>query len=362
MQLPGIIINSDRKIVITRRLPASGEVLVKRGQQVEALDVIARTEQPSRYRVIDVARQLARPNIDMDRVMLKAEGDTVKANEAIAMRGGFLRRIVRAPAEGHIAAIGPGWVLLETGRMSVELQAFINGTVTRIIPERGAIIESSGTMIQAACGFGGEAYGSLKRLVDRPSDLLPPETMGENVKNTILLGGRTVNEETLRLAEKAQVRGVIVGSIDASLLNLDPPVKVRVVATEGFGDVPMSPYTFGILATTLGGKEIAIRGVTPILSSTMGRKALTDPPIILFTSRRRRSGRTAALGDPPKEEVRAGHRVRIIRGELLGASGIIDSIPPEPHRLEAGLVVPIAKVKIDNMVHDIPWANLEQVN
>ncbi|MDX1522838.1 MAG: hypothetical protein R3264_14520, partial [Anaerolineae bacterium] len=99
-----------------------------------------------------------------------------------------------------------------------------------------------------------------------------------------------------------------------------------------------------------------------LLSSATGRRVPSEPPIILSTSRRRGTGRTAARGDTPKEEVRVGHRVRIIRGELLGASGIIDSIPPEPHRFEAGLVVPIAKVKIDNVVHDIPWANLEQVN
>ena len=365
MQLPGITINTESRIVVRRTLSATGEILVQRGQRVEALDVVARAELPRRYRVIDVARRLAQPKIDMSQVMRKAEGDLVKANEIIATaRGGlpFLQRSARAPAAGYIAAIGPGWVLLETERTTVEIQAFINGIVTRIIPQREIIIEANGVVIEAACGFGGEAYGRLHRLVDSPFTSLETEALDASVKQTILVGGRSVDEAVLRQAEAMQVRGIIVGSIDASLLDLDPPVKVRVVATEGFGNLPMSPYTFGTL-TALSGREVSIRGQTPALTSPH-KETGTNPPVILATTSYG-SGSGAfpqSTDDQQGRQVKVGSRVRVTQGKLLGATGHIDSLPPEPQPTGSGIVVPGAYVTIDEQVHYIPWANLEQVN
>ena len=365
MQLPGIMINAESRIIVRRTLPTAGEILVQRGQRVEALDVVARAELPRRYRVIDVARRLAQPKVDMRQVMLKAEGDPVKANETIATaRGGlpFLQRSARAPAAGYIAAIGPGWILLEIERTTVEIQAFINGIVTKIIPQREVVIEANGAIIEAACGFGGEAYGRLHRLVGSPFVSLEAESLNASVKQTILVGGRSVDEAVLRQAEAMQVRGIIVGSIDASLLNLTPPVKVRVVATEGFGNLPMSPYTFGTL-TALSGREVSIRGQTPILTSVRG-EAEAAPPIILATTSygSDSSAFPQSADDQQGRQVKVGSRVRVTQGKLLGATGHIDSLPSEPQPAESGIVAPGAYVTIDDQVHYIPWANLEQVN
>jgi hypothetical protein len=343
-----------------------GEVLIQRGQRVEPLQVIARAELTRRYRVIDVARQLAQSRVDMSEVLLKTEGSSVEANEPIATSQGglpFLRRVARAPAAGQIAAIGPGWVLLETERTIIELQAFVNGVVSKIIPNRGAVIEASGAIITASCGVGGEAYGPLKRLVNGPFEALQAEAIDESLKKCILLGGRSLDEEVLRTAEAAQVRGIIVGSIDAALIRLDPTPKVRVVATEGFGDVPMSPYTFGILGT-LAGNEVSIRGNTPTLFPASGGGDNEAPPIILATSSRASSRTTGATSadEQAGPAVEVGSRVRVTRGRLLGASGTIDSIPSEPQATESGVVAPGAQVMIDDALHYVPWANLEQVN
>lgn len=354
MQLPERTINPNKRILVTRRLPVPGRVLVQRGQSVQALQVIAKADLPQRYRVIDVARQLGHPEVDMGRVMLKAESDWVQAGEAVAAGKGlpFLRKAARAPADGRIAALGQGWVLLETGRTEFELQAFVNGTVTRVIPHRGVVIETTGAMVEAACGFGGEAYGPLQRLVDRPFESLQAGMIGDEVRHCILLGGRTLDEETLRVAAKAEVRGIIVGSFDASLLKLDPPVKVRVVATEGFGDVAMSAYTFGLLGT-LDGKEVSIRGHTPAVT---GSNSDEDGPVILTST-----GRQTAILQETAPPVQPGRRVRVTCGRLLGASGAIRSIPPAPQPTDAGIVAPGAYVEIENQVHYIPWANLELI-
>lgn len=361
MLLPGKIINPNKKITVTRRLPAPGEVLVQRGQKVAALQVIARTELTRRYHVIDVARSLAQAEVDMAQVLRKVEGDQVTANEVVAeSKSGlpFLRRVAVAPVAGRIAAIGPGWLLLETEQIAFELVAFVNGVVTKIIPERGAIIETSGSMIEATCGFGGETYGTLKRLVQAPFEMLQAAALTESVRNSIILGGRSVDEKTLRAADRVQARGLIVGSIDAALLQLKPPPKVKVVATEGFGDISMSPYTFGVLGR-LDGKEVSMRGSTvpPFATAAAG---VTDEPPFILTSSTRESGVMPAAVEPGTEAT-VGSRVRVTRGRLLGASGAIDTIPAEALATESGVVAPGAYVKIHGASHYIPWANLELV-
>lgn len=353
--------------MLKRTLPIPGEVLVEPGQKVEALTVVARTEMPSRYRVIDVARQLNRPQVDMTQVMSVAPGDEVEANQVIAaIKGGmsFLQRSARAPVAGRIVTIGPGWVLLETEQTTLEIQAFISGRVNRIIADRGVMIEAEGAIIEAACGFGGEAHGRLKRLVKSPYEALQIEAIDESAREAIVLGGRTVDEEALREAEKWQVRGIVVGSIQASLLELDPPVKVRVVATEGFGDVPMSTHTFSVL-TSLSRKEISIRGQTPNLVHLPGGRVMAEPPIIMAAGASGMAGSSLAdartSGASSMPEVAMGSRVRVTHGKLLGTTGTIATIPSEPQPTEAGIIAPGAFVKFSNEVQYVPWANLEQV-
>lgn len=355
-------INTQTKVSVRRMLPVSGEILVQRGQPVEALTPIAKAEVPRRYHIIDVARQLGRPQVNMEAVMLKAAGEFVQANEVIAqMSSGlpFLQRKVRSPVAGQITTIGLGWVLLETERIEVELLAFINGLVSRLIPDRGVIIEASGAVIEAACGFGGEAYGLLKRVVDTSADTVAPESINDSLKNCILLAGRTIDEEILYRAEEAEVKGLIVGSIDAALLKLDPPSQVRVVATEGFGNMPMSDYTFGILGT-LDSREISIRGHTPHILAVNSAAPEDSLPVILATSSKASS--LAALPEKEaKSSLEVGSRVRVVRGPYFGTSGVIKALPANPLANGAGLLVPSAHVSLPNGSPYIPLANLEQL-
>jgi hypothetical protein len=366
MQLPKITVNANTKLSVRRFLPAPGEILVQPNQKVEALTPVARTEIPSRYRVIDIARQLGQPQPDMDEIMQVAEGDFVAANAVMAaFRGNvpFLRRSVRAPVAGHVAKIGPGWLLLETERTTIELEAFISGTVTRVLGNQGVVIEAEGALIEAACGFGGEAFGRLKRLANSPYEVLVPAAFDESASDSIILGGRTLDEALLRKAEEWHVRGIIVGSFSASLFNLDPPSKVRVVATEGFGEMPMSPHTFGVL-TSLSRRELSIRGTTPHLSPGSGAFPAEEPPIILAASTVR-SGNYASFSAPAKPlfkaEATLGSRVRVTQGKLLGASGVIETLPLEPQLTPSGLIAPGANVKFNNDILFIPWANLKLI-
>lgn len=339
-------------------LPIAGDILVERGHQVEPLQVVATATLPGRYRLINVARQLALAPEEASQVMLKTEGDTVQANEILATvsaRLPLFRHSVRAPVAGRIARINAGWILLETETTTVELQAFMNGVVAWVAPGQGVAIEATGTQVEAACGFGGEAYGLLKRLIDSPYEPLTEEVIDASCQDTIILGGRSLDEAALYKAEQMRVRGIIVGSVDAALAELHPLPGIRVIATEGFGHLPMAPFTFGVLRS-LSGKEVFIRAVTPDGESVQDDPAEAAPIIVGGTGR---SSPPAAA--PMEEEIRIGSKVRLTRGRLAGCHGVIESLPPEPHITEAGIPAMGAHVKIDDALHFIPWANLEQI-
>ncbi|HMR66804.1 MAG TPA: hypothetical protein PKE64_22570 [Anaerolineae bacterium] len=363
MQLPITIINPQKKITLRRILPVPGQVLVQPGDRVQPLSVVARAEVSNHYRIIDVARQLGRRHVDMDEVLKVKPGQTVKKNQTVAVlrQGPLLQRTVKTPVAGTVTLFGPGWVLIETRRSTIELPAFINGTVQRVLGNRGVVLEGTGAMIEVACGFGGEAIGRLRRLVNSPYDALTAEAIGEDVSDSIVLGGRTLDEEALHKAEAWKVRGIIVGSIDASLLALDPPSSVCVVATEGFGEMAMSAYTFGIL-TSLSRKEVSIRGQTPNLSLMPDGQITDEPPIILATDPP--NARQVITGQSPPdklEPVTVGSRVRIIHGEHFGLSGTVENIPETPQPTPAGIAALGAYIRLGNSVAFVPWQNLQQI-
>lgn len=358
MRLPRRTISANTKITVKRMLPVAGDVLVERGHPVDALKVVAAAQMPGRYRLIDVARQLALAPEDAGQAVLKAEGDTVEANEVLATGSAGLplfRRSVRAPAAGRIARIDAGWILLETEVTTVEVQAYINGVVAWVAPGQGVAIEATGALVEAACGFGGETYGVLKRLIESPYEPLTEDAIDASCQDTIILGGRTLDEAALFKAAQMQVRGIIVGSFEAAFLDLQPLPEVRVIATEGFGNLAMAPATFGILRG-LSGKEVFIRAHTPDIESIQGDPAETAPIIVGGTGRN-----SPPAAAPPEEEIRVGSKVRLIRGRLPGSQGTVESLPPEIQVTEAGIPGVGARIKIDNTVHFVPWTNLEQV-
>jgi hypothetical protein len=367
MHLPSNKINPKKKIVVSRALPVPGEILVQTGQVVNALTVVARAEMPHRLKVIDVATALNLPQVDMDEILQVEIGDWVEPYTAIAscrVRGSLFPKTVKAGMAGEVIAIGPGWVLLETERTVIEVQSFISGVVSRVVSNRVVVIESTGAIIEAACGFGGEAFGRLKRVVNSPFEAIDDHVFDESVSESVVVGGRTIDEVGLRKADEWQVRAIIVGSISADLLHMVPPVNVRVIATEGFGDAPMAAYTFGLL-TSLSRKEVSVRGQTPSVIKNVKDPQANEPSIILAPDPPTSRGSYAGIPAIPAEEkptVKPGTKVRVVQGKQFGASGIIDLIPPDPQLTESGILLPGAFVKISNDVHFVPWANMRLID
>ncbi|MBN1135712.1 MAG: hypothetical protein JXM73_03960, partial [Anaerolineae bacterium] len=238
-----------------RLLPTRGEVLARPGEQVGPADVVARCQLPGSTQVVDVSRTLGVRRERVDRYMAKSVGDAVQAGETLASHSGLLGRlkpICRSPVGGQVVAVRDGLVLIEAAPSAFELRAHLKGQVASVMPGLGVVISTTGALIQGMWGSGGEAQGILKVLVDSPRKPLRARAIDVSCHGTIVAGGNGLDDKALEQAVAAQVLGIIVGSINASLRPLLKTLPFPVIITEGFGSYPMSQAIFSLLQSNAG--------------------------------------------------------------------------------------------------------------
>jgi hypothetical protein len=170
-----------------------------------------------------------------------------------------------------------------------------------------------------------------------------------------------------------KVKGIIVGGISSALLDLRPAPSVPIVATEGYGSLPMSPVVFDILKQHEGRQA----SLTVRMSEAWGG---SRPAIIIPLTRHQPDADGELLReDAPIGPARVGGRVRVVRRPLLGRVGEIKSILAAPQRVASGLSLSGARVSIEHPQQEgapeqgmdhlstpdiqfVPWLNLEYID
>lgn len=364
---PGLRVTELTTIRIKRQLPIPGEVLVLAGERVEATSTVACTKLPGKIHTINVVNRLSITPSDIRRYMLKREGDRVLKNEIIAETRPLIKWFkltVKSPTEGTIETISEvtGQVLLREPPELLELKAFIPGYVIEIIPDRGVLIETTGSLIQGIFGVGGEAYGKIKLGVKDPQDELTPQMLNEDYRGTIIVGGSHACIDTLRRVQEFEAAGLVVGGIHDSdlrqLLGYELGVAITgterigftLIITEGFGRIPMARRTFELLASREG-MFASISGATQI------RAGVIRPEIIIPTD---------AKAHPPETKqtlhrgLNPGDNIRIIREPYFGRIAKIKELPSEPQTIPTQSRVRILVVEFpDGTNAIIPRANVE---
>lgn len=274
-----------------RRLPIPGEVLVYPGQAVTPDTLVARTEVPGIQFPVKVASKLYVEPMLIDRFMTKQIGELVQAGEPLAMRTtlfGLSKDYVVAPRTGYVESIDKktGIVILRDPATPVERFAYLPGQVVEIIPDQGAVVETTAIVLSCAFGVGSERFGRLLAPINQPEDVLTPDLIDETTAGAIILGGGTVSAETLKKAAKLGVAAIITGSIHNSDLagylgyEIGVPITgqeditTTLILTEGFGDLPMNPELFALLKQHAG-EIISANGTTHLRSN------LVKPEIVI---------------------------------------------------------------------------------
>lgn len=331
-----------------RLLPVPGRVLVRKGQKVEPADVLAEAHLAPEHSVLDIARGLGLPPEKADEHIQRQAGEQVSEGDVIAGPVGLTRRVVRAPRSGKIIVAGNGQVLMAVDTRPYQLRAGIPGEVISLIPERGAVIENTGALIQGVWGNGRIDFGLLHVLASRPEEALTTDQLDVSLRGSVILAGYCEQAEALKTAAEIPIRGLVIASMDSSLISVASTMPYPIVVVEGFGLLPMSSAAFNLLSTS-DRREIALNA-EPWDQFTDQRPEVFIPLPA--------EGTIAA----PQEivEFSVDQRVRVVRAPYKSQLGTITALPAGQEVFASGVQGPAAEVNLESGDQVIlPLANLE---
>src|SRR4030042_1147115 len=288
---PGLKIKRVETVRKERVLPVEGVVLVEVGDKVDFHTTLARTEIPGDAEILNVHELL---DIDPGSVydyMLKKMGEDFKEGELLAKYTAFwglVKNYVYAPFSGTVESISglTGQVIIRQHNIPLEIDSYISGKVVQIVKDKGAMVETEAAFIQGIFGFGRGNHGEIAMAVSSPSELLKEEHIKAEQKGKVIVGGSGVTSAAYKKAIEIGVKGIVVGGMNVEdLIGIlggaiggaitgEVDVEITVIATEGFGALPMSDRTFNLLRD-MEGRLSAINGATPT------RAGVLRPEIII---------------------------------------------------------------------------------
>ncbi|MCE1253621.1 MAG: hypothetical protein LWX83_08755 [Anaerolineae bacterium] len=336
-------------ITRTRLLPGSGRVLVKAGQKVSALDVVADMPSENRHIIIDVWQALkpSKTSVGVNLINRKA-GEKISKGDVIAETGGVFSKVVRAPADCQVVAVGGNQVMLEIEGPRFELKAAYNGTVKEILADQGVVIESSGALIQGIWGNGRSTMGMLINMAHTPGELLTRERLDVSMRGAVVLAGHCDRAEVLLSAADLNLRGLILGSMTADLIPVANQLEIAVLLIEGFGNQPINSNAYRLL-TTSEKRDVCINAAQYDAFSGLRPEIFIDLP---------------AEGDPLHEitELSEGQEVRIIGAPYDSVIGTLEKILPMSVALPNKIKTRAAIVRLeDSNQVIIPLSNLDVI-
>lgn len=334
-----------------RVLPVPGEVLVRKGQAVRAHDTIASANLAARHYLLNVAKGLGVSEDQAEKHIERFVGNEISAGDIVATRSGFGKRIVRSPVDGTIVLISGGQVLIRLKTSPYELKAGYPGIVTELIHERGAVITSTGGLVQGVWGNGKINMGTLTGAATSPAQPLAPEDIHIGQRGAVLFAGYCDQPDALKASAEHRLRGLILASMAANLIPVAAAAPYPIVVLHGFGPTPFHPAALKLLNSSQQ-REVAL------IAERFDPSAGTRPEVFFPT------GTVDELSDaaPALEEARLapGVRVGITRAPHRGKSARIETILPGFSLLSNGLRAPAAQVSLaGGEIAQIPLANLE---
>ena len=351
MAVPSVQISSLTRIQRRRTLPVPGQVLVRQGQPVEVKTAVAEAVLEPKHILLNIASALGISNEKADELIQRTTGERINKDDLIAGPVGVMRRVVRAPQNGEIVMVGDGQVLIEVKQPAYQIHAAIPGTVVELIPNRGAVVETIGAVVQGVWGNRHSAFGLIQSKLSSPDDVLSSDQLDMSQRGAILLGGHCADPRVFQKATEIPLRGLILTSMASSLLPLARKKNFPILVLEGFGRRSLNIMSYNVL-TTNKEREIAINA-EPFDHATGARPEVVIP----LKADEDRVGES-----PIGEEIAPGTKIRVIRPPHAGRIATIERLFQEPIQLPSGLHADVALVSFENdQQATVPIANMEVI-
>ena len=336
------------RICRTRLLPVPGRILVRKGQEVNATDVIAEARLEPEHLLLDLARGLGLPADKADQYIQHRVGDEVDEGAIIAGPVGVTRRVVRSPKPGRVVAAGSGQVLMEVESKPFELRAGIPGVVTELLQDFGVEIETTGALIQGVWGNGQIDDGVLDVEIHSRDDILTVDRLDVSQRGSIIFGGFCGDAGVLSMAAEIPLRGLLLASMDSALIPLAERMQYPIMVIEGLGKIPLNETAYKLL-TTNERREVVVK------AERWDHMGHTRPEVVIPLPAQNSV-------QPPMEmiELEPGQQVRIRFAPLGSEVGTIMNIRPGLTLLPSGIRAKAAEIKLENGESAVfPLINLE---
>lgn len=348
MLAPVVHILPRTRIRRYRLLPVVGRVLVRKGQNVNPLDVIAEANLHPHHVLLDVASSLRVPKGEVDRYLEREAGDIVSEGDVLAGPVGWNKRILRAPSSGRLIMSGDGKILLEEEKPPFQVRAGLPGVVASLIPGRGAVVESFGSLAQGVWGNGVIGFGILHVLIKQPDDILTLEKVDLDLRGKVILAGFCGEAQVLRALSELPVQGLVLSSMNSALIPIAEQQPFPVVVIDGFGFLPMNSLAYNLLGTS-NEREITVNAEKRDVYTDQHPEVLINLP----DDPAFRESRDATVFSP-------GQRVRIVRAPHQATIGTLIAIKPGLEVLQNGIKAKTAEIEPENGKKiKLPLANLE---
>jgi len=373
---------SGGSFVLDRLLDRPGEVLVRVGDAVAPDTVVAKANAAEKPMMLFVASELGVPNDNVQRYLTRPVGSTFSAGDVIARARRSLRTVsVTAPSAGTLLSVdeSTGTVTFSVSSGLDALHALLHGEVERIIPDHGAVIRSTGSRMFGILGFGEDAIGELVFGPDRPDREVTPDAVRDIWRGKIVVCGMTVGVPVLQKLKQVGVVGIIVGSLaesdvrrflttgtaqsgstatevpqrvfwgsrhpDAAFAATAPDAPFVIVATEGFGRIPMAEPMFSFLRQYEG-------QIASVKATTSVGDQLKRPEIYV-------TGDNQAVGDRVTDELAPNRTVRLTASRELGTVVTCETGSFSRYN-SAGVAESVTVVRLNSGdVRTVPVANVE---
>lgn len=336
-----------------RILPQFGEVVVRATQEVSPVQVIARASRETGYQVLRASQMLGVSPETLPNYLLIEPGTAVRRGMPI-MQGkkNFFGRAKRyaSPIDGVFHEVNNGYLILQNTPELIELRALMTSRVANLVPNRGVVLETTGSLIQAMWDSGMEAFGKLKIVAEAPDEVLKSDKIDSDFHGTIVVIGRIEDRRHLREIEDKGVKGLIAGSMPADLCRAARSLSYPVVLTDGIGNQSMADPIFQLLRQSEDRETSLFRRVP-------GRRG-SRPEIVIPLPTGAVPEQSATAG----AAVEVGQRVRVLRYKAGSPMGTIARLHSHPRLTEIGTRMPGADVELQNgEVVFVPYTNLDLI-
>lgn len=319
MQTAAAKIISSGQVRCSRRLTRNGTVMVFPGQVTDPTMQIAWRKIWRKHFSINLYEALELPRgTRLQDYLLINEGDFISVNEPIARRTDRKTRTLNALYSGRFLGISSGNLIFESDSEDLEtVQAGFPGTVSEIIPDRGAVIETVGAYAAGVWGNNRMGQGILLTLNDIARDgIFDTKSLGMAMSGSVVFANTCYDPDVLQASARLSPGGLIFGSLPSALLPIAEQLPFPVIVTDSIGAGRISDPIYNLLG------ENIIK--CAYLYSAPPRGNLPGAAEIIIPQDDYSSEKSSLLSDAA-----VGARVRILDGYYAGEIGFIVELLPQ---------------------------------